>query len=91
LHLSRDGKTDEFYTQISLIEKELRHYKDFFRGKIVFCNCDDPEESNFWKYFELNFEQLGLKKLISTHYETDTPSYKLMLRTGIDKGIKCRC
>ena len=55
------GKTDEFYTQMSLIEKELRHYKEFFRGKTVFCNFDDPEESNFWKYFELNFEQLGLK------------------------------
>ncbi len=79
LHQSRSGKTDEFYTQISLIEKELRHYKDFFRGKTVFCNCDDPEESNFWKYFELNFEQLGLKKLISTHYEANIPSYKLEL------------
>jgi len=88
LHLSRDGKTDEFYTQISLIEKELRHYKDFFRGKIVFCNCDDPEESNFWKYFELNFEQLGLKKLISTHYETDTPSYKLELTRDINNDGK---
>lgn len=79
LHMSRAGKTDEFYTQISLIESELRHYKHFFRGKTVFCNCDDPEASNFWKYFELNFEQLGLKKLISTHYETDKPSYKLEL------------
>ena len=88
MHLSRDGKTDEFYTQISLIEKELRHYKDFFRGKIVFCNCDDPEESNFWKYFELNFEQLGLKKLISTHYETDTPSYKLELTRDINNDGK---
>ena len=77
--MSRAGKTDEFYTQISLIESELRHYKHFFRGKTVFCNCDDPEASNFWKYFELNFEQLGLKKLISTHYETDKPSYKLEL------------
>ena len=79
LHMSRAGKTDEFYTQISLIESELRHYKHFFRGKTVFCNCDDPEASNFWKYFELNFKQLGLKKLISTHYETDKPSYKLEL------------
>lgn len=84
LHSSRAGKADEFYTQISLIEKELRHYKDFFRGKTVFCNCDDPTESNFWKYFELNFEQLGLKKLISTHYETDTPSYKLELTRDIN-------
>mgnify|MGYP003602891295 CR=1 FL=1 len=79
LHMSRAGKTDEFYTQISLIESEMKHYKHFFRDKTVFCNCDDPESSNFWKYFELNFEQLGLKKLISTHYETDKPSYKLEL------------
>ena len=79
LHMSRAGKTDEFYTQISLIEQELRHYKDFFRGKTVFCNCDDPEESNFWKYFELNFEQFALKKVIATHYETEKSSYKLEL------------
>lgn len=84
LHSSRAGKTDEFYTQISLIEKELRHYKDFLRGKTVFCNCDDPEASNFWKYFELNFEQLGLRKLISTHYETENPSYKLELTRDIN-------
>jgi hypothetical protein len=66
LHKSRDGKTDEFYTRISLIENELRHYWDFFRGKIVFCNCDDPYESNFFKYFAMNFNFLGLKKLIVT-------------------------
>lgn len=88
LHLSRAGKTDEFYTEISLIEKELRHYKDFFKGKTVFCNCDDPEESNFWKYFELNFQRLGLKKLISTHYETDKPSYKLELTRDINNDGK---
>jgi hypothetical protein len=88
LHSSRAGKTDEFYTEISLIEKELRHYKDFFKGKTVFCNCDDPAESNFWKYFELNFEQLGLKKLISTHYETDIPSYKLELTQDINNDGK---
>lgn len=71
------AKKDEFYTQLSDIEKELGHYKEHFRWKIIFCNCDDPEESNFWKYFELNFEHLWIKKLVSTHYETDKPSYKL--------------
>lgn len=76
---------DEFYTQLSDIEKELKHYTDHFRGKTVFCNCDDPEESNFWKYFELNFERLGLKRLISTHYETDKPSYKLEIVGDINK------
>ena len=73
------AKNDEFYTQLSDIEKELRHYKEYFRDKVIFCNCDDPEESNFWKYFELNFTHLGLKKLIATHYETKKPSYRLEL------------
>ncbi|MBP7822914.1 adenine-specific methyltransferase EcoRI family protein [Candidatus Gracilibacteria bacterium] len=77
LHSAKLGKNDEFYTQLSDIEKELRHYKDHFRGKVIFCNCDDPEESHFWKYFSENFSFLGLKKLISTHYETKKPSYKL--------------
>lgn len=71
------AKEDEFYTQLSDIERELRHYKEHFKDKIIFCNCDDPETSNFWLYFQLNFYALGLKKLVSTHYETDKPSYKL--------------
>ena len=71
------AKEDEFYTQISDIEKELRHYKKHFKDKIVFLNCDDPENSNFWIYFQLNFYALGIKKLISTHYEIEKPSYKL--------------
>jgi hypothetical protein len=61
-------KADEFYTQLSDIEKELKHYKEHFRGKTVFCNCDDPYESNFFKYFAINFNFLGLKKLIATCY-----------------------
>lgn len=79
LSMARKAKNDEFYTQLSDIEKELRHYKEYFRDKVIFCNCDDPETSNFWKYFELNFTQLRLKKLIATHYETKKPSYKLEL------------
>ena len=71
------AKEDEFYTKITDIEKELRHYRDYLRDKVVFCNCDDPETSNFWLYFRLNFYELGLKKLISTHFEADKPSYKL--------------
>ena len=73
------AKNDEFYTQLSDIERELKHYKGHFRDKVIFCNCDDPETSNFWRYFELNFTHLGLKKLIATHYETKKPSYKLEL------------
>ena len=63
-------KKDEFYTQLSDIENELRHYKKHFKDKIVFCNCDDPYESNFFKYFALNFNALGIKKLIATCYAT---------------------
>lgn len=76
---AKKQKKDEFYTQISDIENELKHYKENFKNKIVFCNCDDPAYSNFWKYFDLNFDTLGLKKLISTHYEISGPSYKLEL------------
>ena len=76
---AKKEKNDEFYTQLCDIENELKHYKDHFKDKIVFCNCDDPEWSNFWKYFELCFEHLGLKKLVSTHYEESKPSYKLEL------------
>ena len=65
---AKDAKKDEFYTQLTDIEKELRHYTEYFRDKIVFCNCDDPYESNFFKYFALMFNKLGLKKLIATCY-----------------------
>lgn len=69
LHSAKTSKKDEFYTQLSDIEKEVRHYKDHFRGKVVLCNCDDPRVSNFFHYFSYNFEQLGLKKLIATCYK----------------------
>lgn len=65
---AKDAKKDEFYTQLTDIEKELRHYTEYFRDKVVFCNCDDPYESNFFKYFALMFNKLGLKKLIATCY-----------------------
>ncbi len=68
LHKAKSAKNDEFYTQLTDIEKELWYYKDQFKDKIVFCNCDDPYDSNFFKYFALNFNFLGLRKLITTHY-----------------------
>lgn len=68
LQTAAKARKDEFYTQLTDIEKELRHYRRHFLGKTVFCNCDDPFESNFFKYFVLNFNRLGLKKLISTCY-----------------------
>ena len=66
---AKKAKQDEFYTQLSDIENELRFYKPFFRGKVVYCNCDDARESNFFRYFSLNFEHLGLKKLIATGFK----------------------
>ena len=72
LGAARNAKKDEFYTQLTDIEKEMRYYRKYFQGATVFCNCDDPFESNFFKYFALNFNRLGLKKLISTCY-TDSP------------------
>ena len=71
LRSANANKNDEFYTMLSDIEKEMRYYKDFFKGKVVYCNCDDARESNFFKYFSLNFEFLGLKKLITTGYKAD--------------------
>lgn len=68
LHAAKTAKNDEFYTQLVDIENELRHHKDHFKGKVVYCNCDDAEESNFFRYFSLNFEHLGLKKLITSCY-----------------------
>ena len=71
LHAAKTAKNDEFYTQLTDIEKECKHYRDFFRGKVVYCNCDDARESNFFKYFVMNFEFLGLKKLITTGFKAD--------------------
>ena len=75
------AKADEFYTQKVDIENELHYYADYFEGKTVYCNCDDPKESEFWQFFVRNFKPWKLKKLIATHYEPDenTCSYKLEL------------
>lgn len=101
LHMSKTGRQDEFYTQLSTIEDELCHYRDYFRGKVVFCNADDPAigedgqdhygdgqgayTSNFFRYFQLNFVELGLKKLITTHFDPHKRSYKFEIVSG-DKG-----
>lgn len=69
LHQAKLSKKDEFYTQLSDIERELKHYKKHFKDKVVYCNCDDPRVSNFFHYFSYNFEKLGLKKLITTCYK----------------------
>lgn len=66
-HTAKANKNDEFYTKLEDIENELAHYTDFFKDKVVYCNCDSPDHSNFWKYFYDNFQPLGLKRLISLH------------------------
>ncbi|MBD8583781.1 adenine-specific methyltransferase EcoRI family protein [Frigoribacterium sp. CFBP 8766] len=70
LNAAKSAKADEFYTQLTDIEKELKHYKKHFEGKVVYLNCDDPRESNFFHYFSYNFERLGLKKLIAACYKS---------------------
>lgn len=92
LHKAKNAKNDEFYTQLTDVAKEMMHYKHHFKDKIVLCNCDDPTSSAFWKYFHLNFAELGLKKLISTHYDTEKATYKMEYTGGddndIDVGVK---
>lgn len=88
LHKAKDAKNDEFYTQLTDVSKELMHYKQHFKDKIVLCNCDDPTWSAFWKYFHLNFSALGLKKLISTHYDKTEPTYKMEYEGGDDNNIE---
>lgn len=67
---AKKAKEDEFYTQLTDIERELKHYREHFKEKVVYCNCDDPRVSNFFHYFSYSFEQLGLKKLITTCYKS---------------------
>lgn len=75
LSAAKRAKNDEFYTQLTDIEKELRHYKEHFRGKVVFCNCDDPSWSSFWVFFTRKFHDLGLAKIVATHYSIGESSY----------------
>lgn len=84
---AKNAKNDEFYTQSADIENELKYYRPHFKDKIVYLNCDDPTTSNFWRYFYRSFEFLGLKKLISTHYNMDgSSSYALIYEGGHDNA-----
>lgn len=85
---ARRVKNDEFYTRLTDIEKELRHYRHHFKDKVVLCNCDDPYESNFFKYFVLNFNMLGLKKLIATCYGTSPISNKQISLFDISGDVR---
>ena len=88
LNKAKAAKNDEFYTQLTDISKELIHYKQNFKDKTVLCNCDDPTLSAFWKYFHLNFSAIGLKKLISTHYDKKEPTYKMVYEGGNDNDVE---
>ena len=85
LHKAKRAKNDEFYTQLDDIENELRHYKNHFENKVVYCNCDDPRVSNFFHYFSYGFEHLKLKKLISSCYKNQNPD--LFSQNEIEKAI----
>lgn len=85
LHNAKRSKNDEFYTQLSDIESELKHYKKHFKGKVVYCNCDDPGVSNFFNYFFVNFERLGIKKLITACYKKQ--DYDLFNVEESEKGF----
>jgi len=85
LHKAKVGKKDEFYTQLSDIERELKHYKHHFKDKVVYCNCDDPRVSNFFHYFSYNFDKLGLKKLITTCYKSQ--SWDLFSQNDSERAI----
>lgn len=79
LHAAKKAKNDEFYTMLTDIEREMIHYREHFRDKVIFLNCDDDNKSNFWKFFKLNMDFLGIKKLISTHYDEKKPTHKVEL------------
>ncbi len=80
LHKAKDEANDEFYTRLVDIENEMKHYRKEFISKKIFLNCDDPQESNFWRFFSLSFDFLGLKELTATHYKRGETSYKLTMK-----------
>lgn len=85
---AKNAKKDEFYTQLEDINTEMVHYEKQFEGKTILMNCDDPTWSNFWRYFHIEFERLGLKKIIATHYEPgEVQSYKMEYTGGDDENF----
>ena len=85
LHAASRAKQDEFYTQLSDIENELRHYRKHFARTVIYCNCDDPTVSNFYRYFKLNFEKLGLQQLVTTCYKNLQPN--LFSRHDVEQAV----
>ena len=82
LNRAKSAKNDEFYTRLEDIEKEITHYRKYFKNAIVYCNCDNPKHSIFWRYFHVNFTNLGLKKLMATHLSTKNSPACLMEYIG---------
>lgn len=87
LTLAKKTKNDEFYTKIEDIAKEMENYREQFSGKVVYCNCDNPEKSAFWKYFHLNFAELKLKELVSSYYNENSTAYIMRYNGGNDGDI----
>lgn len=90
LNRAAANKKDEFYTLLPVIEKEMSYYSDYFAGKTIYCNCDDPFESNFVKYFAMHFNSLHLKRLISVSF-AGSPIARTELRCYETKGGQVRC
>lgn len=87
---AKQNSFDEFYTEYQAISDEISHYRNHLKGKVIYCNCDDPASSNFWRYFHNNFASLGLKELISTHFVKDSePSYSISYKGGDDFNMDC--
>ena len=84
LRQAQANKKDEFYTTREVIEDELHHYSECFKDKVVYCNCDDPTTSEFWRYFVRNFKAYGIRKLMATHYEPDEKNYAYKLEITED-------
>ena len=84
---AKNAKNNEFYTQLSDVEKELKHYRDFFNGKKVLCNCNDDKWSAFFKYFSMNFERLGLKQLVCVSYNENGHGKKYTYNSNIDFNV----
>lgn len=87
LKQAKRNKKDEFYTRMEDVSNEMIHYKVHFKDAIIYCNCDNPKYSNFWRYFHLNFEKLGLKKLLSTHIKLNGVSYLMEYTGGNDADV----
>ena len=87
LHRAKSNKNDEFYTEYSTVEQEMPYYKEYFKGKCLYFNCDRPTDSSFWAYFHIHFAELGLRKIIATYCDISNPVYKWEYTGGNDADV----